>query len=908
VKNWLIAIIVALVLLAGGGYYWYTQQNPSVISDPIDAIPPSAVLVMNYPNMNSLWDSFEEQDYYESIIPVEELSRYFRRNQMLDSIIRYDQDLGKSFDGSSIWSSYHVTASDSLQVLHVIQPSVSDLKILEKLNKALNPWGIMSDISLGERKGFKLVVAEPFFTLHVTVANGLVIMASTESLLEKAIAQLNRTDGLMKDNSFAKAVRSAGKNVDINIFINYKVAPDYLKRVLKPTLLYQNADISDFATWTELDATLRPDGISFNGFTYTADSAKQFLDLFLDQKPQPISFTNYLPANTASFVFYGLDDLISFTADYRTLLEGRGTLKALEASVDSVNNQYGIDLEQNLLAWMGNSYGACITEPQSTSFADDTYWVFEARSSGLAKKLLTDLSKILAEKNGLEAFFGTFNEVEIGQLRLEGILEEIFGDGYEDFANPFFMVVEDFVVFGASEEAMQRYLQYIQADRTLAKNLSFSRFTESLSSTFNIFTYNHLHRSKNVLNSYLNREASNVLKNNQKVLDKFESLGTQITTTGQSFYSNVYLNYNPNWNSEDESYWKAEMDAKAVIPPMFVKNHLSDEHEILVQDENNQLYLFNLVGQELFKRELPEPIESRPQQIDAFKNGKLQFIFNTKNYIYVLDRNGKDVDGFPIELDSPAETELSVIEYDGKRDYRLLIACKNKRIYNYGVDGKRTKGWKHNRGGDPTIHPFKHLVVRGKDYLITGESDGKVHLLDRRGKNRVKVKKYVPPSKNNHLQPFKSSESAFTGIYITNSEGLIHRIALSGDVQSMNLGKFSPEHIFLVADLDADGGPEFIFYDLNMLQVYNYKKEKVFEQRIDPSATKPQLVKLSSGKSGIGFCYSNSEQLVLFDDSGMMVKGFPLSGNSLFDIFISGNQTVITAAGNENSVLIQSLQ
>jgi len=45
-------------------------------------------------------------------------------------------------------------------------------------------------------------------------------------------------------------------------------------------------------------------------------------------------------------------------------------------------------------------------------------------------------------------------------------------------------------------------------------------------------------------------------------------------------------------------------------------------------------------------------------------------------------------------------------DYDNNNDYRLLITCKNKRIYNYTIKGKKVKGWKHNRGSDPTIHQF----------------------------------------------------------------------------------------------------------------------------------------------------------------------------------------------------------
>jgi hypothetical protein len=172
----------------------------------------------------------------------------------------------------------------------------------------------------------------------------------------------------------------------------------------------------------------------------------------------------------------------------------------------------------------------------------------------------------------------------------------------------------------------------------------------------------------------------------------------------------------------------------------------------------------------------------------------------------------------------------------------------------------------------------------------------------------VKVEKRVVPSKNNQLQAFQSTESALVGVYFTNEDGLIHRVALDGDIQSMNLGKFSPEHIFLVADLDRDGGPEFIFQDLNMLQVFNYKKEKVFEQRTDPSAGQPLLIDLIDGKRGIGFAFKDSEQLMLYGPDGTVVRGFPLSGNADFDVLITDSKYTVVSAGASSNLMIQPVK
>ena len=101
-------------------------------------------------------------------------------------------------------------------------------------------------------------------------------------------------------------------------------------------------------------------------------------------------------------------------------------------------------------------------------------------------------------------------------------------------------------------------------------------------------------------------------------------------------------------------------------------------------------------------------------QVDRFQNGKLQLLFNTTTRCYLIDRNGVDVSGFPYELGSPAPVPLSVFDYDGQRDYRVLIPTADGRILNLTLDGTPVKGWDPPKMGSTAIEVVHHLRVRNK--------------------------------------------------------------------------------------------------------------------------------------------------------------------------------------------------
>lgn len=907
-KKVVIAILVLVALAVGGGLYWKWQQPQTVVSNPVDAIPISAALVLSYPHLTKTVDQFENQDYYQSLAGIKQLDAFFARNLLLDSLMRYNQELKTALAHTVLWSSYHTFPNDSIHFFHALKPANGTIQqVVGAFEKALRNKSALTQHNLEGQTVYKAVLSNPFDIVFFTVKNELLLAASDMRLLHASISQLATNQSLQQDHGFKKALNAAGKNVEANVFIRWSKMPLYLQGLLKDSTWVTHT-LTNLAAWTELDLNMKPQGITLNGFTYTTDSVPQFLQVFLNQRPQTIAFPEVLPASTSSFLFFGIEDGISFSSNYRELLAETNRLAAFEAGLDSINRVYGIDLEQNFLSWIGHAFGTTITDPQQMPLTHNRYLVMETKSEQLAVKLLDELAAKLAEKTNRIPETVPVNGILVKELPLNGMLEALLGPFFTPYENPSYAVLKNHVIVGTNTQAVVRYVQFAQADRTLAKELWFSRFAENLSSTYNVFSYQHLKRMEALAPTYFNRKTVSALKDNPQLAQNFEAVGTQITSAGTSFYTNTFIKYEPTWHKEEETMWEAQTDAAPLTTPTFVLNHLSNQPEVLVQDKNHALYLFNKVGKRLFKAEIAEPIESEIVQVDAFRNGKLQYVFNTKNYIYLIDRNGQLVPGFPIKLAAPARTHLAVFDYDNNHDYRLIISCTNNRIYNYNIRGKKVQGWRHNRAPDPTIHSFKHLLVAGKDYLITGESNGKVHLLDRAGKNRVKVEQRIAPSQNNEIQVFKASNKQFTGAYITDKQGRIYHIALNGAVQTIDVGKFSPEHRFLVEDLDNDGLPEFIFSDLNMLQVFDTKKQKLIEQRIAPSATTPRLYPITENQTGIGFCYQDAEQLVLFATDGSTAAGFPLSGSSIFDLYQDQHETLVVSTGSENTLWIQAIR
>jgi hypothetical protein len=153
-----------------------------------------------------------------------------------------------------------------------------------------------------------------------------------------------------------------------------------------------------------------------------------------------------------------------------------------------------------------------------------------------------------------------------------------------------------------------------------------------------------------------------------------------------------------------------------------VVNHNTKEKEKLVQNADNSIALIDANGKELWKAAIPGPIVGEVTQVDALNNGKLQMAFAINNAIYVIDRNGKSLTGFPVRISSNITTGLAVLDYDKNKNYRLLVGCVNGSVYNYQINGQPAKGWTYKGGATPL--KIEHQKVKGEDRLIITYKSG----------------------------------------------------------------------------------------------------------------------------------------------------------------------------------------
>jgi hypothetical protein len=230
-------------------------------------------------------------------------------------------------------------------------------------------------------------------------------------------------------------------------------------------------------------------------------------------------------------------------------------------------------------------------------------------------------------------------------------------------------------------------------------------------------------------------------------------------------------------------------------------------------------------GQKFVERALPGGVE----EVDVYANGKFQSMVCFPSGLHLFDVNGRQVNGFPIRPPSGSWTAWALVDYDGSRKYRYLVASDaDGLVQNYRKEGEATPGWRHRpaSGIDLSSHVrhLHHLRLGSRDYLYVGRENGQVELLKRDGSPRDSTPVKVDAR---HAPVFRvGSNLDRTSVLFVDGTGWVREFSL-GQGEEVGLSGATRADRIESLDVDGDGRDEVVTWLRGERTVWNARNEKV---------------------------------------------------------------------------------
>ena len=660
----------------------------------VSIIPDNSLAIFHLKDVEKAIYEIEENELYNDFLESSFFTNLKYGLPILKNIDSLSADNG--FDSEAIISS-HIFGRNETDFIYTIRnKSIAEDFTIDMLQKNVFKDSCFVKQQYNSKNIYEVGKGSGFFCK----VNDIIIFSQKEYLLKQLVRELNTTTSNPKRDNFNSVIKTSSKRELISAYVH---VPS-VRKILSKT---QKSNIVDFIVkssgWIELDVNLKNDYILCNGFSLINDSTKYNLYKLRNNTEEKLTFE--------SAITHDISDVVAIN-----IVDGKNLLNIKDVK-DTLDNNF-----LNTLVTDHIENQMIVFEIPTANNSLNKYVSFNVKSTSLLNTFLNDYAIEYSKSINISA---------------------------------------DSIIYKRKVNNTELNIYYL--DKTISSNLSnivdlnFSKYWFAyngyLIGTNSLLSADLFILKKQRGSSYSNIETSKKLKSrsankstvtidipmlNQSVFNFNGSLRWQIMMEDGLAYNNILIQKsNANETKKTDQFF-TKIDTACYFLQKVINHNKPKEDEFFVQDKRNKIYLISSQGKILWSKKIDGEILSQINQVDFYKNKKLQYLFNTKNKVYVIDRNGDNVEKYPMSLKSNATNGLALIDYNKNRKYRYFIASEDKKIRCFDMSGSELKGWCFGKTEGVVSQKIQHILHDTKDYIIASDQ-AKVYILNRKGETRIKV-------------------------------------------------------------------------------------------------------------------------------------------------------------------------
>jgi len=875
-----VLIVITVLLIAGlaAGWYFFAKESKYLGASPLRAIPVQAPFYIRIGNLGGFAEKSAESSCWQTTRGFSKISELYGDLIFIDSLMLRGKEYEKMLRNKELFvvpignSRLYLMNIASISEKNRIQSFISDYFMANNIVATVEKY---KDASLQQ---FELAGNNESRRILVTIYRGILMVSDEFSHLVTAIDQMDQPS-LLEDADYLRINRNTTENTDLNIFINHTTLPAFLSGFsadsLKAGILLPN-----YAKWTEIDVIQKDSQLLVNGFSVTDTTISCYLDVFCRQKPLTGSIIRNMPSVTSFFMAQNLSQPVQYFEDYFGYLRSHGKIDSYSRQISAVSKELNLDISEYLYNhWTGEA-ATVFTNQNMADRSDNRFFLMKVISKG-NDPLVVAIKKWSGTKKKVPQGdeFSDANSNNIWRVP-----DDHFGRLVGDFSfgsveTKWMTVGDGFILMGATPGSLKRYMNFLKSGELLQGNPSYIKSSSGLARSSNFYMWCSPGNSLPFFESIIKPVLYSTLNQSVSTLKKIENFSWQWGYENGVVFNTASLIFNPDVNQDEIPFWQYPLKAKMRDNPVFVSySKTSNLKDVVFQDIDNNLTDLDKDGSERWKIRLEGPVIGKIKVIEGNKRGDSHLLFNTRNAIHRIDRNGDEVKNFPVRLKSFATNEVAVFDYDGKKDYRFVVACSDRKIYNFDKNGKMISGWQPKALQGADEFPARHYRVGSKDYIVLFD---KLHtyILDRQGKERVKVKDAFVRS-GNDLSLIKTKEGR-TWMVSTDDRGNVRLLGFDGSAKKIATGNYSADHYFLPVDFTGDGTVSFVYFDKKKVSLHDFAGNIISSHELNSSVDRRPVL-FDTGDEKLIELYSVAEnQTILLRRDG-----------SIFDNFIPGKYSL----------------
>lgn len=534
-------------------------------------------------------------------------------------------------------------------------------------------------------------LANAFYSAEGT---NMLLVSASETLVRSSVRHQNEGQSILANKDFNASLSVAeGRNV---LFLSHTYSGKLLSGFFQRPVSRHADFIKTIASWTVLSiGSVTEKDFSAKGVMHSGRSGDTFAGVFGEARMETPGFTRAVPSGTYFAVSVPMADQGNYLTAYRHYLDAMSKLGPNESAVTRLGRSAG----KNPNDW---AKGLAVKEVAKAQWRakDESY---EALFVRVGKK---DYSLIF---KGLEINSEKEYTLSAQPYAFSGFASVLFGNFFSLADESSFAFTGEWIVSGsraAVADYVERYgsgdvLQTLLSDTgaapaALARDCSLAAyFSAGAAPGESLFT-------------------PAMLSAVTSTLDGAAYEPCFLICSGDSFQLNVtrvpFINR--------ASTPAVVSDAVVEVPagPFEVRNSGTGGSNLLAQQANYYLSFQEMSGKGIWSVPFSGPLCGRVESIDYYANDKIQFLFASGSKLYLLDRLGRFVSGFPAELGKDVLLGPQAYDFTGAKGYTVTVLHTDNTIGMYNLHGVSPDEWKGISSDEKIITLPELVTVDGTRY------------------------------------------------------------------------------------------------------------------------------------------------------------------------------------------------
>lgn len=528
---------------------------------------------------------------------------------------------------------------------------------------------------------------------YAVAERSMVVASESEALVQSALRHLDKSMSVMDAPGFAEASGLAsGDDVLIvsNLHASYLLPAVFTKKYTS-----YSGFVSRLSDWTTFDISEGGRSFSLDGSVVYEGDAAEFMTVLQNSQPSVSAVSEMIPSYTVFAASIPLAGLDGYVDGYKSYLDSRQLLQKHNANQKSLSGKAGI-APYDLMTSIG------VREVASVSF--------------MAGGRLETVNMVRTDKDvpevlfkGMEGFSKKAYVPAVHSWPYAGFVASVFGNLFSLSDESCFTWMNGWVISG-SMNAVQEYVSGRALEYTLRQYMADASQPDLLAE-----------RKSSFVSYFSFSEDYKILDNTFKTA--FLKFAAPLYEDAE--YAPMVMSVAPGKSSPSVSVdvlklqlqkTKApafERDTTVVVPkgPFQVKNSGTGKMNNFYQNSHLSLCLSE-DGKDLWGIPFKEPLCGTAQNVDYYANGKLQIVFGAGSKVYMIDRLGRYVSGFPVDLGKDILIGPDVYDFNGSKKYNIMVLHKDNTLEMYNLKGQKPSSWKGIRA-EETIKALPERITAG---------------------------------------------------------------------------------------------------------------------------------------------------------------------------------------------------